>query len=75
MQKFHIQDTVVLTKLSNASLNLYAKAKQKGLSYVQCPCHVKNTMTGTIISTFANGFLIQCLNFTTVAHPFDLRKV
>lgn len=75
MQNIHIDDTVILTKLSNASLNLYAKAKQKGMSYVKCPCHIKNTSTGKVINIFANGFLLQYPGFTTVAHPYDLRRV
>lgn len=74
---FDIGDEVIITKKSsNASLNLYQKTKQAGLSYVHCLCHAHPTCTYEIISSFSNGFIIKNKdNYFMVAHPNDMRKI
>lgn len=73
--KFELGDKVVVTKASNASLNLYMKTKQAGMVYVHCPCNAKSTTTLEIAKAFSTGFILQGPGFLTVAHPNDLRKV
>ena len=74
--KFNIGDHVVITSITNASLNLYEKTKRVGYSYIHCPCHVKAGTDIFIEKEFSGGFLLRSsLGFLTVAHPNDLRKV
>lgn len=75
---FNVDDMVIIRKASNASLNLYMKAKQKGLSYVKCPCNAKTGQVFRIKSLFGKGgFLLQGENngLITVAFSNDLRRV
>ncbi len=73
---FSIGDKVIVTKASNASLNLYMRTKQAGMIYVKCPCNAKTGMVLNISARFVNGFLLKTdSGFCTVAHPNDLRKV
>ena len=73
----NIGDTVVIRSTSNASLNLYMKAKQAGLSYIKCPCNAKTGQTFEVKANFASGFMLKGLNngLLTVAHPNDLRSI
>lgn len=75
--RFSIGDKVVLIKATNASLNLYEKAKRAGMTYVRCPCSVKSTDVLTIMSSFATvGALLKKSNgVIVVAHFKDIRKV
>lgn len=74
--KFNIGDKVIIDKVSNASLNLYMKAKQNGLVYIKCPCNAKHTSVFEIQKTFLNGFLLSNIDkLVTVAYSNDLRKV
>lgn len=74
--KLNIGDKVIIDKVSNASLNLYMKAKQNGLVYIKCPCNAKHTSVFEIQKTFFNGFLLSNANrLVTVAYYSDLRKV
>lgn len=74
--KVHIGDKVIIDKVSNASLNLYMKAKQLGYSYIKCPCNAKHNMTFDIISQFGKGYLLKNnVGLKTVAYNSDLRKV
>lgn len=70
-----VGDTVIVNRASNASLNLYMKAKQNGLVYIKCPCNAKSYMLFVVTGIFGNGFLLKCNTIQTVAHPNDLRKV
>lgn len=73
---FSIGDSVIITKASNASLNLYMKTKQAGMIYIRCPCNAKTGTVLNISAKFVNGFLLKTnTGFCTVAHPNDLRKV
>lgn len=75
---FNVDDIVIIRKASNASLNLYMKAKQKGLSYVKCPCNAKTGQVFRVKSLFGKGgFLLQGENnrLITVAFSNDLRRV
>lgn len=74
---FNVGDTVVVRSSSNASLNLYMKAKQAGLTYVKCPCNAHTGQTFEIKSGFYNGFMLKGINngLLTVAHPNDLRSI
>lgn len=75
--KYCIGDKVVLKKASNASLNLYMKAKQSGMSYVKCPCNAKTGFVFEIKAAFANGFFLTGVNnsLSVVAHPNDIRSI
>lgn len=77
MNSLKIGDTVVVTKASNASLNLYMKAKKKGMSYIKCPCNAKPTTKCIIQGGFDNrGLLLKMDNGQlTVAYMNDVRKV
>lgn len=74
--KVNIGDKVIVEKASNASLNLYMKAKKLGYSYIKCPCNAKHNMIFTIISQFGNGYLLKNdSNLQVVAYSSDLKKV
>lgn len=76
MDKLSIGDKVVVGKVTMASLNLYQATKKMGMPYIKCPCNVKATDACTIENTFKNGYLLRSsLNFLTVAHGNDLRKI
>lgn len=75
VKKFSIGDKVIIQNLTNASLNLYNKAKLAGYGFIHCPCNIKANVTSTIIQTFGNGYLLDTGFFKSVAHPNDLRKV
>jgi hypothetical protein len=76
--RYRVGDTVVITnRTSNASLNLYQRTKQKGMSYIHCPCNAKAGMLFTIVQGFENGFILKHTqsNFLIVAHPNDIQGV
>ena len=75
--RFSIGDSVVLDKTSNASLNLYQKAKSMGMVYIYCPCNIKAGMKLKIEKPFGNGVILRdsISNKLFVAHLNDLRKV
>lgn len=76
VNKLNIGDKVIIDKVSNASLNLYMKAKQNGLIYIKCPCNANHTSVFEIQKTFFNGFLLVGSNrLMTVAYSSDLRKI
>lgn len=76
IKKLNIGDKVVIESVSNASLNLYMKARQNGLSYIRCPCNAKHTSVFEVQNTFLNGFLLKSQDkLVTVAFNGDLRRV
>ena len=75
---FDIGDKVIIIgKSSNASLNLYQKTKQAGLSYVHCLCHSHPNCAYEVVSSFSSGYLIKAedRDYIMVAHPNDMRRV
>lgn len=70
-------DRVVVGKASNASLNLYMKAKQKGYTFVKCPCNAKTGQLFEVINNFYGGYLLRDpkSDVMIVAHSNDLRRV
>lgn len=76
-ESFNIGDTVIVRHASNASLNLYMKAKQAGLSYIKCPCNAKTGQTFEIKGNFLSGFMLKGLNngLVIVAHASDMRRI
>lgn len=77
MKNVNIGDKVLIKRVTNASLNLYTKAKQFGLRYVKCPCNAKTGQYFEVKSVFFNGFLLKGINNSlfTVAYLNDLREL
>lgn len=71
-------DKVVVGKASNASLNLYLKAKKSGYTFIKCPCNAKTGQIFKVLASFANGYLLQSMDDMSVkivAHAMDLKKI
>ena len=68
---------VVINTLSNASLNLHQKAKQKGFNYIHCACGVKTGSKFMALRKFDAGWILKDVTkeYLIVAHPKDLLKV
>lgn len=70
-------DKVVIDKASNASLNLWMKARQQGLMYIKCPCNAKRGNVFEVKAKFENGYILQEVKngLQVVAYTSDMRKV
>lgn len=77
-KRIAIGDKVILREdVSNASLNLYMIAKQKGMLYLKCPCNSKKGEIFEVVSSFSSGFILQdpVSKMKIVAHANDLQKI
>lgn len=68
-------DKVIIADLSNASLNLWMKAKMNGGSFLKCPCNAKNTEL-EILSVYQKvGFICKFGDHKTIVHRKDVRGI
>lgn len=77
IKNISIGDTVIIEKASNASLNLWMKARQQGMMYIKCPCNAKKGNVFEVKAKFENGYILKGTNNTLqiVAYSSDMRKV
>lgn len=72
-----VGDKVAIMIASNLSMNLYEKARSRGMSYVHCPCSSKAGDVYIVESTFGDGLLLKNIvtHYKTVAVLKDIKKV
>lgn len=72
-----VGDKVAIMIASNLSMNLYEKARSRGMSYIHCPCSSKAGDVYIVENTFGDGLLLKNIvtHYKTVAVLKDIKKV
>lgn len=72
-----IGDKVAIMIASNLSMNLYEKARSRGMNYIHCPCSSKAGDVYIVENTFGDGLLLKNIvtHYKTVAVLKDIKKV
>lgn len=72
-----VGDKVAIMIASNLSMNLYEKARSRGMNYIHCPCSSKAGDVYIVESIFGDGLLLKNIvtHYKTVAVLKDIKKV
>lgn len=72
-----VGDKVAIMIASNLSMNLYEKARSRGMNYIHCPCSSKAGDVYIVENTFGGGLLLKNIvtHYKTVAVLKDIKKV
>ena len=72
-----VGDKVAIMIASNLSMNLYEKARSRGMNYIHCPCSSKAGDVYIVENNFGDGLLLKNIvtHYKTVAVLKDIKKV